>query len=172
MKQHPKTLYIGVACFTVIMAFPALLTAELINNFSEWSAFEEKEGRNKVCYIGSTPLKQRGKYKKRSETYILVTHRPAEKSRGVISIKAGYSYKKGSNVSVAIGTKTFNLFTENDHAWARNTKADRALVAAMRAGAEMIVTGTSSRDTKTIDTYSLSGFTAALRAINKACPAK
>jgi hypothetical protein len=36
----------------------------------------------------------------------------------------------------------------------------------------MIITGFSSRGTKTIDTYSLSGFTAAYTAIGKACGVK
>ena len=47
--------------------------------------------------------------------------------------------------------------------------ADRAIVAAMKAGRQMIVRGTSTRGTLTTDTYSLSGFSAALAAIDKAC---
>jgi Invasion associated locus B (IalB) protein len=39
----------------------------------------------------------------------------------------------------------------------------------LKAGKQMIVRGTSSRGTETTDTYSLSGFTAALAAIDKAC---
>ncbi|MFO1120388.1 MAG: invasion associated locus B family protein [Rhodospirillales bacterium] len=46
---------------------------------------------------------------------------------------------------------------------------DRAIVAAMKAGKAMIVRGTSARGTLTTDTYSLSGFSAALAAIDKAC---
>ena len=49
-----------------------------------------------MCYIGSEPKKSRGKYKKRGGIYVLVTHRPAEKSTHVISIKAGYTYKETS----------------------------------------------------------------------------
>jgi hypothetical protein len=36
----------------------------------------------------------------------------------------------------------------------------------------MTVKGTSSRDTLTLDTYSLKGFTAAHNAANKACKVK
>jgi hypothetical protein len=46
------------------------------------------------------------------------------------------------------------------------------MVKGMRAGNAMIMEGTSSRDTKTRDTYSLGGFTAAHNAINKACKPK
>ena len=43
------------------------------------------------------------------------------------------------------------------------------LLAAMKRGNTMIVTGTSSRGTLTTDRYSLSGITAAIEAIGKAC---
>ncbi|MGB1026239.1 MAG: invasion associated locus B family protein, partial [Rhodospirillaceae bacterium] len=39
----------------------------------------------------------------------------------------------------------------------------------MKRGRDMIVKGTSSRGTVTTDTYSLSGVTAAMNAIDKAC---
>jgi invasion protein IalB len=162
----------GIAAVFLLVMMMQPLEAQLINNFGAWSAFVKSEGSNKVCYIGSTPNKQRGKYKKRGETYVLVTHRPAEKTRNVVSIKAGYVYKNGSDVTVNIGSQRFSLFTDKDFAWARDKAGDNKLVAAMRAGSLMITTGISGRGTKTTDTYSLSGFTAALNAINKACPSK
>ena len=71
-----------------------------------------------------------------------------------------------------IGKRKFELFTSGDSAWARNKKDDANIVRAMRSGAKMIVTGVSSRGTKTKDTYSLSGISAAHRAIGKACKVK
>ena len=68
-----------------------------------------------------------------------------------------------------IDGKTFKLFTRGDNAWAYDFAADRAIVAAMKAGQKMTVRGTSRRGTVTTDTYSLSGFSAALAAIDKAC---
>lgn len=53
-----------------------------------------------------------------------------------------------------------------------NSEEDRKLVKAMKAGSKMVVVGYSSRGTKTTDTYSLSGFTAAYNAISKACNTK
>ena len=168
LGSRPSITICGAIIVSLLVLQPTY--AGLINNFSDWSAFDETEGSNKVCYIGSTPKKQRGKYKKRGETYVLVTHRPAEKTRGVISIKAGYSFKKGTDVQVNVGSQRFTLFTDKDHAWARDTAGDHKLTAAMRSGSQMIVTGISGRGTKTTDTYSLSGFTAAYNTINKACP--
>jgi hypothetical protein len=70
---------------------------------------------------------------------------------------------------VAIGDQSFELFTQGDGAWAKDKQADDALVKAMIKGLDMVVKGTSSRGTETIDTYSLSGFTKAYEAIGKAC---
>ncbi|MCH7937327.1 MAG: hypothetical protein IH994_09600 [Proteobacteria bacterium] len=143
-----------------------------IGNFGDWETYKESEGGKAVCYMGSQPKKAKGKYKKRGETYILVTHRPAEKSLDVISIKAGYTYQSGSEVDVVIGGATFKMFTDAGHAFAYDSKTDGAIVKAMIRGARMIVKGTSSRGTLTTDTYSLKGFTAAYKAINKACEVK
>ncbi|MCH8238140.1 MAG: hypothetical protein IIC06_08205 [Proteobacteria bacterium] len=144
----------------------------LLSTQGVWEAYQESEGGKKVCYLGSLPKKATGKYKKRGETYVLITHRPAEKSANVVSVKAGYTYQENSEVEVIIGTETFKLFTDAGHAFAYDQKTDGRLVKAMIRGAKMVIKGTSSRGTKTTDSYSLKGFTAAYQAINKACKIK
>ncbi len=156
-----------------VSAIPALAQeSKLISRYGDWEAFQEKDGGKTVCYIGSAPKKSRGKYKKRGETYMLITHRPAEKKLDVVSIKAGYTYQQESEVDVIIGPKTFRLFTDAGHAFAYDAKGDKMLVKAMVRGARMVIRGTSSRGTPTTDTYSLTGFTAAYKAIGKACKVK
>ncbi len=144
----------------------------LLSSQGVWEAYQETEGGKKVCYIGSLAKKATGKYKKRGETYVLITHRPAEKSANVVSVKAGYTYQENSEVEVIIGTETFKLFTDAGHAFAYDQKTDGLLVKAMIRGAKMVIKGTSSRGTKTTDSYSLKGFTAAYQAINRACKIK
>lgn len=146
--------------------------SRLIEIFQSWSAFVRFEAGKKVCYVGSVPEKEKGKYERRGETFVLVTHRPVEKRFGVVSIEAGYTFKEGSDVTVLIGGQGYSMFTSDGVAWARDAKADRALVGAMRRGLEMVVKGTSSRSTLTEDTYSLAGFTAAHAAISTACGTK
>ncbi len=154
-------------------ALPALAReAKLIDSFGDWEAYRESDGGKTVCYVGSQPKKARGKYKSRGEVYVLVTHRPSEKSLGVVSVKAGYTYEQASEVDVSIGEATFKLFTDAGHAFAYDDKADKALVKAMARGTRMVIKGTSSRGTLTTDTYSLNGFTAAHDAITKACGVK
>ncbi len=172
MKPFFRSFFIIIS-LAVISALPALAQeAKMIDSFGDWEAFRESDGGKAVCYAGSQPKKASGKYKKRGEAYVLVTHRPAEKSIGVVSIKAGYTYQKASEVDISIGDATFRLFTDAGHAFAYDDKADKSLIEAMIRGAKMVVKGTSSRGTRTTDTYSLKGFTAAYRTIGKACKVK
>jgi invasion protein IalB len=151
-----------------------------IGTFSEWSAFVDGSGDAQECYIISLPKKEEGKYTRRDDTYTVVTHRKRDKTFGQVSIEAGYTYKKGSEVDVNIDGTAFKLFTTyrdgsdtrvGSNAWAY-VGGDAELVAAMKAGTKMVVKGTSSRGTLTTDTYSLSGFTAAYKAISRACGVK
>ncbi len=141
---------------------------ELIGQFDDWEAYTAIEDGAKICYMGAEPLKQEGKYTKRGRVVLLVTHRPQDKERGVVSITTGYTYKKDSTAKAQIGSNSFELFTAGGHAFLDEGK-DPAMVQAMIRGAEMVVTGTSSRGTLTTDTYSLKGVTAAWKAINQAC---
>lgn len=148
-------------------------TSGFIDNFDDWSAFSDKENGKPLCYIASLPKKTEGGTAQRGAAYMMVTHRPAEKTTGEVSVRAGYTYKEGTEVEVRVGGgQPIMLFTDQGFAWTREAKTDQALIAAMRAGASLTVKGTSSRGTQTTDSYSLKGFTAALEAINKACGVK
>ncbi len=174
MFQTIRPLLIAASLTALLgaMALPPGAQAQgikRIGDYGDWSAFQFSEDGNPACYMSSEPTKATGDYKKRGDVFAIVTHRPAEKRIGEVSIIAGYSYKKDSSVAVAIGKQNFELFTQDDGAWALDVATDKKLVQAMRKGNRMVVKGTSSRGTLTTDTYSLKGFTKAYRAIGKAC---
>lgn len=150
----------------------ALEKSEPLGEFGDWRAQVFMENGELVCTAWTQPIKDTGKYKTRGAIYLYITHRPATKRFNVVQIVTGYRYKKGSEVHVRIGGETFKLFTDFDTAWARTPAIDRKIVAAMRRGNSMIVTGISSRGTDTTDTYSLKGVSDAHDAINVACDAR
>jgi len=152
-----------------LVAADTVTAAQLLGTYDAWEAYTDRESGKRVCYMGSEPTKARGKYEKRGQTFILVTHRPAEKSNNVVSVEAGYTYKNGSEVEITVGKSAFKLFTQAGHAFTYDSKSDDELVKAMIRGAAMTVKGRSSRGTLTTDTYSLKGFTAAYKAISRAC---
>ena len=89
-----------------------------------------------------------------------------------VSFETGYTFKKSSEVRLAIDGQAYKLRTDGSTAWSYGAKDDARMVKAMRAGSTMIMEGISGRGTKTRDTYSLSGFSAAHNSINKACKAR
>ena len=167
-----KFIIFSIAFFLTIHLSLSANSQTFIDSSGQWEAYRHGSGKKKICYIASEPIKKTGRYKKRGETFILVTSRPSEKQYNIFELRAGYVYKKNSPVTVMVDSRIFQLFTHGSTAWAKSQKIDTALSKAMIRGLKMTVTGTSSRGTKTVDTYSLNGFTAAHNSIRKACGIK
>lgn len=169
--------FLSLFCLSAVHAAPSKPTPkaktsgpELLGEYNDWIAYYYNSPQGIVCYIASTPKKDEGKYTRRGDVYAVITHRPSEKSFDVINFVAGYDYKSGSKVVVKIGNQTIDeIFTDADKAWAINEKIDKELIDAMKKGQRMIVHGTSSKGNTTKDTYSLSGFLSAYKAINSKC---
>jgi hypothetical protein len=105
----------------------------------------------------------------RGDIFLTITIRPTDGVSNEVSFVSGYPFEKGSEVKASVGQKKFTLFTEGENAWPPSVEDDRALVDAFRRGSKAKVEGVSKRGTKTIDTFSLSGFTAALEAATALC---
>ncbi len=160
---------IGVLTIATVSAAEAA-QPQVLGEYGDWTAWTYNESGNLICYMSSTPKKDEGKYTKRGDIFVIITHRPAEKSFDEVSFMAGYTFKSGAPMTVKIGNKTFkNTFTEGDKAWMVSNTEDKNLIAEMKRGSRMIVDGTSSRGTATKDTYSLKGFTSAYNAITAKC---
>lgn len=153
----------------VLAASTAVAEPRQIGGSKVWGAFEDGKGRNRTCFVHGVPQKSRGKYKSRGEIYIQIAHRPAEKVRDEVSVTAGYRYKNDSGVDVDVDGRKFAMFTNGGNAWVKNAKDDRKLVRALIKGNRMIVRGRSTRNTLTVDTYTLKGFSAAYRSASRAC---
>lgn len=140
-----------------------------IGSFQSWDAYEHTDKGNKLCYLHAMPEKKEPPGAKRGEIYILVTHKPKDKIRNEVSIYFGYPLKDGIPAQAMIAGTGIDMFTHEEAAWAADAATDQKLVEALRKGNKLVVKGESTRGTKTTDTYDLSGFSAALQAIDKAC---
>ena len=141
----------------------------LLGQFDDWAAYTYKAADTKVCYVSSRPKSSEPKNVKRDPAFFLVTNMPGRKVKGEVSTIIGYPFKKESNAELAIDDAKFTLFTNADGAWADTPATEKQIVAAMKAGKALKVKGTSWRGTETMDTYSLTGISAAMDAIDKAC---
>ncbi len=156
----------------VLLATTAIAAEKALGTFKVWSAMSFDEDDKTVCMMWSQPEKAEGDYKNRGEIFVFVTHRPDDRQMNKVSFETGYKFKESTEVRVTIDGDAYTLSTDGSTAWSYSGKDDSRMVMAMRAGMTMIMEGTSSRGTQTLDTYSLSGFTAAHNSINKACKPK
>jgi|TARA_B100001079_G_C16320845_1_gene474590 hypothetical protein len=121
---------------------------------------------NNYCYIGSLPVNSDiPEGKKRGDVYILV-YRINNNPDTIIQINSGYPYKNEESVNVKIDKKNYEFYADEDSAWTNN---DKEVVFAMKKGVKLTVSGISSRGTKTVDTYTLNGFTASYNKLTKDC---
>lgn len=157
-------------------AFTQALTQgqkNIIGSYRKWDAMSEKDRNSNQCFMISMPTKWRASKSgvKRGDIYFMVKTQPRFRIKNQVYTVVGYPLRPGSEVRITIdGRHQFKLFVEGDAAWSYSPQDDKRLVERMKAGSTMVVQGTSSRGTRTTDTYSLSGFTAANNAINKRCP--
>ena len=150
-------------------------TQQRVKAIKDWSIFQARAEGQKVCWIVSQPTRsaafRSGKSVQvnRGDIFLMISIRPADGVTNEVSFLSGYPFKKGSEVKASVGGKKFTLFTEGENAWAPSAQDDSALVDAFRRGAKAKVEGESSRGANTVDTFSLSGFTAALEAATGLC---
>lgn len=140
---------------------------------TDWSVFVESNPTE--CWVVSTAREStntrdgRNVAVRRGDILWFVSYRPGANVAGEVAFTGGYPYRSGSTVQVTIGDATFELFTDGDWAWPAAAGDDARLVAAMKRGAEARVVGVSSRGTRTEDTFSLFGFTAAVEEAERRC---
>ena len=160
-----------------VWAVPA--AAQDLGKFRDWSAHQFTEEGRAFCLMWTQPKKAEGKYSRRGEVYATVTHRPAEREFGMVAFEMGYPFAPGRDLSVSVdGGSAIRIPADEEDGsedesimWHPSPEVNRRLVEAMRDGLAMVATGRSKRGTKTVDTYSLHGFSAAYKAISRACRA-
>ncbi|MGE0653138.1 MAG: invasion associated locus B family protein [Alphaproteobacteria bacterium] len=172
--RHLRVAALAAAIALGAAASPALAADKqaFLGQHGDWYAYRLNEDGARTCYMVSKPTRTKGKFKKRGDVVVFVTHRPKEGERDVVNFQAGFTLKTNSPVFVAIGDKTFSLFPSKDTAWSRKPDDDKALVASMIGGSKMDVKSIPARGDAITDTYSLQGFTAAYKKITRACGLK
>jgi hypothetical protein len=140
---------------------------------TDWSVFVETDPSE--CWAVSAPKETLNTREgdvvtvRRGDIRLIVFYRPAADVAGQVMFAGGYPFASGSTVSVEIDGTTFQMFTENETAWPATPEDDAKFVAAMKRGADAVLTARSGRGTQTQDTFSLIGFTAAVEEAESRC---
>lgn len=170
-----KSLAFFCAALTSAPAL-AQAAAERVGAHNDWNVFVA--GDPQECYIVSQPVNSAAQRDgqavevNRGDIRLFVRFNPSESVSNEVSFTGGYPLREGTPVAVNLGAETFQLNPgagdANGWAWPP-AEDDARMVAAMRRGSTAIVTGVSTRGTTTVDTFSLSGFTAAVAEAESRC---
>lgn len=154
----------------IALATPAQAqTAKFLQTYDDWAAYIGVGTAKKTCFVVSEPTASLPKGVKRGPIFFYISQYPGENVRNEISVKMGYPLQ-AKPVEVKIGANTFNLFTKNEGAFVEKKEDEHRLVVAMKGAGQMVVSGISTRGTKTTDTYSLKGLSNALGRMVNECP--
>ncbi|MDV7144577.1 invasion associated locus B family protein [Tropicimonas sp. TH_r6] len=166
----------GIVTGAVLLAATASFAQESTNRVAaktDWSVFVEDDPTE--CWGVSSPKTivntrdGREVSVNRGDVLLFVTFRPGAGAKGEVSFTGGYPFAGGSTVTVNVSDSSFELFTEGEWAWPASPEDDAKLVTALKRGAEASFSAQSSRGTRTKDTFSLMGFTAAMDEAESRC---
>lgn len=153
-----------------LLTAPALAqSVKQIGEFRSWSAYSATEQTGAVCFALTQPTEITPQPDGYTQAYLYLTHRPALGVRNELNLVAGFTFAADTPASVTVGGQSFELFTSKDAAWLKNPSQNDDLAGALRAGSEVIVEGTTDGGIKVSETFSLSGATAASKAIEGDC---
>jgi Invasion associated locus B (IalB) protein len=143
-----------------------------VATMTDWNVFTEDEP-SKECWGVSQPKETVNTRDgqpvsvRRGDIMLFVTFRPGKP--GEISFTGGYPFAPGSTVEVAIDGQPYQFFTDGEWAWPGSPEDDATVLAAMKQGTSAVMSAVSGKGTKTVDTFSLRGFTAAMEDAEKRC---
>jgi hypothetical protein len=148
--------------------------ATLLGQFGDWGAYAASPGGSKVCFalakpasMADTPANRRTAA---NPVYMFISTRPGEKVKEEVSmLVTGYQLKANTEATVTVGGASFAMYTHNDGAWVKNAAEESQLVDALRKGQDAVIKATSSKGTKTTDTFSLKGIAQALDRVAQEC---
>lgn len=172
MMKKTGGLALGLAVM-VSMSFAPTAQAQQateLGTFNAWTAWQATDASGVMCYISSQPQKSEPAGANRDPIHFMIIHRKGLGTKNEVQTLIGYPFNAtAANASAAVDGKSYPMVTEGSAGWLASTGDETGFVSAFKAGNQMVVRGTSQRGTNTVDTYSLSGATAAMNAIDAAC---
>jgi invasion protein IalB len=150
-----------VLSFTLAGAIAAHAQPTMVKQFEDWGVYSYSKGGETVCYLLTVPTSKQPASVDHGSNYFVIGRAPGAGYEPQAIM--GYELKPGSRAKIAIGDKTFTMFTRGKSAWVLEESREHDVISAMRSGIDMTVEAVSHRGTATTYTYSLNGVTAALK---------
>lgn len=165
MNNHAPR--VAFAFLALMAAAPATAApATTLGTFGQWNAAAYGAGDNRRCFIIATPTGIAPSTLRHGDVHFFVQASEGA-HRTESSLQTGYAFAEQSEITVTIGDESFRMITKGNNAWLRQLEREPELLAAMRAGSEMVLAARSARGNETSYTFSLNGVTAAARLLDR-----
>ena len=154
------------ALMIALCATPAAAqSVQALGEFRDWNAYSAADGTGQVCFAMSKPTDVSPAVDGYTQAYLYLTNRPTEGVTNEVNLVAGFNFAPDQPATLTVSGKSFALFTQRDAAWLLDSTQNDDLAGALRAGSTVTIEGTSEKGILVTETFSLSGATAASRAI-------
>ena len=171
MTTKTGGLAFGLAVGAIMALAPAAQAQQAteLGTFNAWTAWQATDASGVICYVSATPTSSEPSGANRDPIHFMIIHRKGMGTKNEVQTIIGYPFNATANANATVDGKSYPMVTEGSAAWLASTGDEGGFVAAFKAGSNLVIKGTSQRGTNTTDTYSLSGATAAVNAIDAAC---
>ncbi|MBU1176084.1 MAG: hypothetical protein KKH72_11835 [Alphaproteobacteria bacterium] len=176
----------GLAFAALVVGLNAAGAAEAtrLGTYKNWTAWTSTDDNGKICYISANPQDKQPPTLDHGDIFFFVIDREKapvfsadgktvtgyQPMRGEVQAQMGYAIKLDGNLFADIDGKSYKMRAADQTMWLYAAADEAGFVEAMKAGTQLVVKSTSARGNDTTYTYSLSGVTAAMAEIAKACP--
>jgi len=157
----------------LLLILPAAAGAKELGVFKDWVAHQLDSDAGVICFMESRPktLDARPAGRKPEAVRLTVTHRPKKGVFHAVLFETGYALDDKVLADVAIDGNVYKMGTDaGGYFYLSEIRDELALIDAMKGGSKLEAKGIMPDGTPVSDGYSLSGFTAAMKAIDAACP--
>ena len=141
------------------------------------------ESNPKMCWAGTAPQKPATTTKngrpvtvKQRNIVLFINYQPSKNVKNEVSFTGGYPFDKNVKIILDIEGTKFELTPDyeastplDEWAWPSTPAHDAKIIKEMKRGNTAVITAQSKRGTLVQDSFSLKGFTAALKEVEKSC---
>ena len=163
--------FIIIALLTTLAHQSIAEEVKKMGTHKDWETYVINSDTGKVCFAQSKPVLQAPKNNPR-EARLFISFRPKENIANEISVTGGYEFNNKNLVKVTSGKNNYNFdLIQDGFAWMsdENNKLEKKMIKIMKKGSRIMVAGHTQNGSRTIDHYSLLGFTKAYNATKANC---
>ena len=172
MKRALVKAFAALPAIASLAALPGAATAQepvFQRSHADWNVFVRGEGEERVCYAVSEPTDKRPANVDHGDIFFLVSTWPEAGADEQPSFAAGYPLQPDEAPRVRVGSWRYDMFVSQTQGFVEDADEESSLVRAMKRGYTMRVEAMSTRGTRTVYEFSLSGVTAALEQVEDLC---